>query len=187
MNPDILRAPRPAPRRAALAAGLRAARGGVALALAIAARATAGEAPAAAPDPALEAHVQAFTRDLRCLVCQNESLADSRAPLARDLRDEVRRLFQAGQDDAQVRQFLVSRYGDYVLYRPPLKTRTALLWIGPGVLLAGAMGGLLWRLRRHARTPEPPLPAPQAQAARALLADLSEDAGPSAAGGERAP
>lgn len=187
MNPDILRAPRPAPRRAALAAGLRAARGGVALALAIAARATAGEAPAAAPDPALEARVQAFTRDLRCLVCQNESLADSRAPLARDLRDEVRRLFQAGQDDAQVRQFLVSRYGDYVLYRPPLKTRTALLWIGPGVLLAGAMGGLLWRLRRHARTPEPPLPAPQAQAARALLAAPSEDAGPSAAGGERAP
>ncbi|MFY3315053.1 cytochrome c-type biogenesis protein, partial [Achromobacter ruhlandii] len=108
-------------------------------------------------------------------------------PLARDLRDEVRRLFRSGQDEVQVRQFLVSRYGDYVLYRPPLKARTALLWIGPGVLLAGAMGGLLWRLRRHARAPEPPLPAPQTQAARALLAEPPQDAAPSAAGGERAP
>lgn len=187
MNLDIPRQPRPTTRRAALASGLQANCRGVALALAIAARAVAGEAPAAAPDPALEAHVQAFTRDLRCLVCQNESLADSRAPLARDLRDEVRRLFRSGQDDAQVRQFLVSRYGDYVLYRPPLRARTALLWIGPGVLLAGAMGGLLWRLRRHARAPEPPLPAPQAQAARALLAEPAQDAGPTAAGAERAP
>lgn len=97
---------------------MHAASRGLALALLIAARAVAGEAPAAASDPALEAHVLAFTRDLRCLVCQNESLADSRAPLARDLRDEVRRLFRSGQDEVQVRQFLVSRYGDYVLYRP---------------------------------------------------------------------
>lgn len=184
MNLDISR---PATARAALASGLQATCRGIGLALVIAARAVAGEAPAAAPDPALEAHVQAFTRDLRCLVCQNESLADSRAPLARDLRDEVRRLFQAGQGDVQVRQFLVSRYGDYVLYRPPLKTRTALLWIGPGVLLAGAMGGLLWRLRRHARTPEPPLPARQAQAARALLAEPAESAGPFPPDRERAP
>ncbi|CAB3846161.1 cytochrome c-type biogenesis protein [Achromobacter ruhlandii] len=187
MNPDIPRQPRPTIGRTAVASGWHATGRGIALALFIAARTVASEAPAAASDPALEAHVQAFTRDLRCLVCQNESLADSRAPLARDLRDEVRRLFRSGQDEVQVRQFLVSRYGDYVLYRPPLKARTALLWIGPGVLLACAMGGLLWRLRRHARAPEPPLPAPQAQAARALLAEPTQGAGPSAAGGERAP
>ena len=187
MNLDASRKPGPTTASANFAGGLRAACRGGALALAVTARAVAGEAAAAAPDPALETHVQAFTRDLRCLVCQNESLADSRAPLARDLRDEVRRLFRSGQDDIQVRQFLVSRYGDYVLYRPPLKTRTALLWIGPGVLLAGAMGGLLWRLRRHARTPEPPLPARQAQSARALLAEPAEGAGPFPPDRERAP
>lgn len=187
MNLEIPRKPRPTAGRNALAGGLRHACRGIALALAIAARAGAGEAPAAAPDPALQAQVQAFTRDLRCLVCQNESLADSRAPLAQDLRDEVRRLFASGRNEAQVRQFLVSRYGDYVLYRPPLQARTALLWLGPGLLLAGAMGGLLWRLRRHARAPEPPLPASAAAAARALLATPPPHAGPLPPGEERAP
>lgn len=187
MNLDVRPGPRPMTRRAAFAAGGHAACRGIALALAVTVRAVAAEAPAAAPDPALEAHVQAFTRELRCLVCQNESLADSRAPLARDLRDEVRRLFRSGRNDAQVREFLVSRYGDYVLYRPPLKARTALLWIGPGVLLAGAMGGLLWRLRRHARTPEAPLPAREAAAARALLAEPAQDADPVLPPTERAP
>ncbi|CAB3876142.1 hypothetical protein LMG26846_03252 [Achromobacter insuavis] len=163
---------RAAPSRRSSPARHRARAWATALALTLAFGAqAANEAPAAAPDPALEARVQAFTRDLRCLVCQNESLADSRAPLARDLRREVRELFLAGRSEAQVRQFLVSRYGDFVLYDPPLKASTALLWTGPGLLLAAALGGLLWRLRRHARHAEAPLGQTDAAEARTLLAD----------------
>jgi cytochrome c-type biogenesis protein CcmH len=103
-------------------------------------------APAFAIDPlpfndhAEETRFQNLTRELRCLVCQNEDLADSNAALARDLRHEVFQLMQSGKSDAQIEQYLVDRYSDFVLYDPPVKPGTWLLWFGPGgVLLASAV------------------------------------------------
>ncbi len=96
------------------------------------------EAAAAAQDPALEQRVMRLTAELRCLVCQNQSLADSHADLAIDLKNQVRSQMKAGKSDAEIREFMVARYGDFVLYRPPLKPTTALLWAGPFVLLAAA-------------------------------------------------
>ena len=98
---------------------------------------------AAAPaDVAMEARLKQLDEELRCLVCQNQSLADSNAPLAQDLRREVRSLAAAGKSDAEIKDFLVARYGDFVLYKPPVKGITWLLWFGPFVLLAG--GALTW-------------------------------------------
>lgn len=109
-------------------------------------------------DPALDARLKKLEEELRCLVCQNQSLADSTAPLAEDLRREVRQLAVAGKSDDQIREFLVARYGDFVLYRPPVKSTTWLLWFGPFVLLAA--GGVIWWLilRRRGRKDddEPP-------------------------------
>lgn len=104
-----------------------------------------------ADDPALEQRLLALTADLRCVVCQNESLAESRAPLAKDLRQEVRELMRQGRSDEEVVAYLTARYGDFVLYRPPLKPATYLLWFGP-VLFLG-LGGLVWFLaiRRRQR------------------------------------
>src|SRR5690349_24173939 len=93
-------------------------------------------------DHAQELRFQALTKQLRCLVCQNESLADSNAPLAADLRREVRALAVSGKNDAQIKEFLVARYGDFVLYDPPVKRVTWLLWFGPFVLLA--IGAVIW-------------------------------------------
>ncbi len=93
-------------------------------------------APAfAQKDPALDARLKKLEEELRCLVCQNQSLADSNAPLAEDLRREVHALAAQGKDDEQIKQFLVQRYGDFVLYRPPVKATTWLLWAGPFLLL----------------------------------------------------
>jgi cytochrome c-type biogenesis protein CcmH len=102
-------------------------------------------------DPALDVRLKKLEEELRCLVCQNQSLADSTAPLAEDLRREVRQLAVAGKSDDEIRQFLVARYGDFVLYRPPVKSTTWLLWFGPFVLLAA--GGMIWWLilRRRGR------------------------------------
>ena len=88
-----------------------------------------------AEDPVLEARLIAISEELRCLVCQNESLASSHAELAQDLREEVRGLIRQGQSDAEIKRFLVQRYGDFVLYRPDFKPTTYLLWVGPFVLL----------------------------------------------------
>ncbi len=99
---------------------------------------------AQASDPALDARLKVLEEELRCLVCQNQSLADSHAPLAEDLRREVRGLALQGKSDAEIKQFLVARYGDFVLYNPPVKATTWLLWAGPFVLLAG--GGVVWWL-----------------------------------------
>jgi cytochrome c-type biogenesis protein CcmH len=94
--------------------------------------------------PEKQARYENLVRELRCLVCQNQSLADSDADLAKDLREEVYQIIQSGKDEKEAAQFLVERYGDFVLYRPPLKPATLLLWSGPFVLLA--LGGLfLWR------------------------------------------
>ena len=108
--------------------------------------------PEAAPmteEPVLEARLLKLSEELRCLVCQNESLASSRAELADDLRREVRDLLREGKSDQAVKDFLVERYGDFVLYRPELKPLTWLLWFGPFVLLQGAVAGLGWYLRQR--------------------------------------
>jgi cytochrome c-type biogenesis protein CcmH len=99
----------------------------------------------------LDARLKKLEEELRCLVCQNQSLAESNAPLAEDLRREVRALAVAGKSNEEIKQFLVARYGDFVLYNPPVKSTTWLLWFGPFVLFAG--GALVWWtvLRRRAR------------------------------------
>jgi cytochrome c-type biogenesis protein CcmH len=103
-----------------------------------------------ATDPALEARVQALSAELRCLVCQNQSLADSHAELAMDLKNQVREQLRAGRSEAEVVDYLTDRYGDFVRYRPAFKPMTLLLWAGPVLLLLG--GGLLLHrsLRRSA-------------------------------------
>lgn len=96
------------------------------------------------PDAALEARVQAVSAELRCLVCQNQSLADSHAELALDLKHQVREQLQAGRTPDEVVAYMTERYGDFVLYRPPFKATTALLWLGPALLLATLLWGA-WR------------------------------------------
>ena len=131
----------------------------------------AADAPPAAPSASLDARLEKLETELRCLVCQNQTLADSNADLASDLRREVRDLALAGKTDAEIRDYLVARYGDFVLYDPPLKRATWLLWFGPFVLLVG--GGVLWWqvLRRRQRSSAAaPTVDPGAEArARALL------------------
>lgn len=107
------------------------------------------EATPLAQDPVLEQRLIRISEEMRCLVCQNESLAGSRSDLANDLRREIRALIQEGKSDDQIRSFMVERYGDFVLYRPPVKPITWLLWIGPFVILAMGIAGLLMYLRRR--------------------------------------
>ena len=107
------------------------------------------EAAPLAQDPVLEQRLIRISEEMRCLVCQNESLAGSRSDLANDLRREIRTLIQEGKSDDQIRSFMVERYGDFVLYRPPVKPITWLLWIGPFVILAMGIVGLLMYLRRR--------------------------------------
>ena len=107
------------------------------------------EAAPAAADPVLEKRVMTLAEELRCLVCQNQTLAESNAPLAEDLRNQVREKMRQGKSDAEVVDFLVERYGDFVLYRPPLKATTILLWFGPLLLLAVGFAVLLRRVRRR--------------------------------------
>lgn len=130
----------------------------------------ANEAATVAQDPALEQRVMRLTAELRCLVCQNQSLADSNADLAIDLRNQVRSQMRAGKSDAEIREYMVARYGDFVLYRPPLKATTALLWAGPFVLLAA--GGLalgFYLRRRRERLTENELTPEQRSRAEALI------------------
>lgn len=130
------------------------------------------EAQPVSADPALEKRVMALSEELRCLVCQNQTLADSNAELAIDLRNQVREKLAAGMSDRDVTQFMVERYGDFVLYRPPVNGATWLLWFGPFVLLLGGIGFLLMKLiRRPVR--EDNLPASDRQRAAALLDDTN--------------
>jgi len=131
--------------------------------------AQAREAVPLAADAAVEERLLAIADELRCLVCQNESLAASRAELAQDLRREIRTLIKAGKTDPEILDFLVSRYGDFVRYRPPLKPSTWLLWIGPFVLLVGALAALIRHVRRPRGT-EPALSEADRVRAAALLA-----------------
>ena len=111
--------------------------------------AVAEEARPLADNPQVEARLKTLAVELRCLVCQNQTLADSHAPLAKDLRREVREMIAKGMSDREIIDFLVQRYGDFVLYRPPWKASTTLLWLGPFLLLIAGATGLVFALRRR--------------------------------------
>jgi cytochrome c-type biogenesis protein CcmH len=136
------------------------------------------EAAPLAEDPVIEQRLMAISEELRCLVCQNESLAGSRADLAQDLRREVRELLKAGKSDQEVKDFLVSRYGDFVLYRPQVKPTTYLLWAGPFLLLLAGLFGLIRFLRARAATADPKEALPLSDAERARAEALLKDTQP---------
>lgn len=170
-NPPLLHA-RPAPWRALraatlgalLGAGMVAASVAFAQAPAASASSPAGQARPAADDPALEARMMAIAAELRCVVCQNQTVADSHAELAADLRDQIRDQLRAGRTPDEVRGFMTDRYGEFVLYRPPLNARTALLWGGPALLMLLGLGVLLAVLRRRQRLPDDAFDAEQPDA-----------------------
>ncbi|MEL6298915.1 MAG: cytochrome c-type biogenesis protein [Pseudomonadota bacterium] len=126
------------------------------------------------PDPALEARARALSSELRCLVCQNQSIDDSDALLAKDLRVKVRERISAGDTDAEVKTFLVQRYGEFVLLRPQFNARTYLLWLAPVLLLAGVG----WLVLRSARSRPAAVAASQgdlSEAERKRLAELTDN------------
>ncbi|MDY0054969.1 MAG: cytochrome c-type biogenesis protein CcmH [Methyloversatilis sp.] len=130
------------------------------------------EAKPLADDPVVEARVQKLGEELRCLVCQNQNIADSHADLAMDLKKQLREQIAAGRSDGEIKDFMVERYGDFVLYRPPLKASTVLLWAGPFALLLLVVVLLLRRLRSRAERAAVAntLSADEHERARALLA-----------------
>ena len=135
----------------------------------------------AKPDARTEQRLKELAEELRCLVCQNQTIADSNAPLALDLRNQIRTQIGQGKSDEQIRDYMVERYGDFVLYKPPFKASTLVLWLGPLMLLvAGA--GVFWTVvvRRRPRMQAPePQPGRRAQV-EALLEGRAEDARPKA-------
>jgi cytochrome c-type biogenesis protein CcmH len=138
--------------------------------------AVAGQALPPAEDPALESRLRKLAEELRCLVCQNQTLADSNAPLAEDLRREIRDRMRAGMSDQAIIEFLVARYGDFVLYRPPLKPATVLLWSGPFLLLvAGAVVLYVNLRRRRLRFKDVTLSAEEHRRAMQLLGDKAQN------------
>ena len=126
-----------------------------------------------AADPALEARVMVIAEELRCLVCQNETIAASHAELAVDLRQQIRSQLQQGRTPQQILDFMSERYGDFVLYRPPWQSRTLLLWLGPFLLLAWA----LWVVARRLGTRGHGTPAPLSPQEAARAAQLLSDRG----------
>lgn len=132
-------------------------------------------APLAA-DPALELRLMRLAGELRCLVCQNQTLAESNAELAADLRNEIREQMRRGASDQNVIDYLVARYGDFVLYRPPLKASTLLLWSGPAILLLFGIGPLVRTLRRRRLPIKQATPSDAARARELLGADGAEEA-----------
>ncbi len=143
--------------------------------------AQAKEALPMAADPDIEHKTMEISKELRCLVCQNQTIADSHAPLALDLRREVREMVAAGKDQAEIVEFMEVRYGDFVRYMPAFKASTALLWIGPFVLMAGALALLLFNLarrRRRAVDERSPLSQEEQQRVAALLADSASSEKP---------
>jgi cytochrome c-type biogenesis protein CcmH len=128
-------------------------------------------------DPALEARARALSAELRCLVCQNQSIDDSSADLAHDLRVLIRERLPAGDTDAQVLQYMVRRYGDFILLKPPVQADTYLLWFGPFAVLAlGALGAALYLHRARRKREESPAPL-SAEDRRNLDRLLAEDNG----------
>ena len=145
------------------------------LALAFGGQASAAEAAPAADDPVVESRVAALAAELRCLVCQNQSIADSSAPLAVDLRNEIREKIRKGESEKQILNFMTERYGDFVLYRPPLKVTTVVLWTGPLILLLGGFFILYRRLKAPVQRETPELSAADRARAEKLLAARDEE------------
>ncbi|MDR2837616.1 MAG: cytochrome c-type biogenesis protein CcmH [Azonexus sp.] len=135
------------------------------------AQASSATEAALAADPVAEKRLQALSKELRCLVCQNETIADSNAELAGDLRREIRSMIHEGRSDTEIVDFMVARYGDFVLYRPQVKGATLLLWGGPGVLLLLGVSALFIYLRRRASrvADKGPLSPEEASRLEALL------------------
>lgn len=129
----------------------------------------AGEAKDLAADPALEKRMIVLAERLRCLVCQNESLASSHAELAEDLRQEVREMLLKGKSDQEIIDYLVARYGDFVLYDPPMKRYTLLLWFGPFAMLLLGAGVLVFQVRKRRQTVQESVLTPEAQERAASL------------------
>jgi len=128
------------------------------------------EAQPASDDPVLEERVMNLSRELRCLVCQNETLADSRADLAEDLRNQIREQMKAGKSDKEIVAYLTQRYGKFILYNPPIDPTTYLLWFGPFVLLIAGLFVLFRFLKqRHALINDQPLSTDERQRAEKLL------------------
>lgn len=124
--------------------------------------------PVTFEDPEHDRRFKALIEELRCLQCQNQNLADSDAPLAVDLRHEIAEMLRAGRSDDEIRLFLVERYGDFVLYRPPVKPTTWLLWFGPLLILGVSAGTVVLVVRRRARAAEPALSESERAAAEEL-------------------
>ena len=135
--------------------------------------ASAADAPPAAANPAIEARMLRITAELRCLVCQNQTIADSHSDLAGDLREEVRVMLRKGRSDTEVVGFMTDRYGDFVLYRPPVKPTTWLLWFGPAVLMIGGTALLLLLIRRRTRLADDRFEPDEAEPDEAGLADAA--------------
>jgi cytochrome c-type biogenesis protein CcmH len=121
------------------------------LALCLATAVHAADAPLTAAEPELEAKMLSISGELRCLVCQNETIAASNAELAVDLRNQIRDMLRQGQSQQQIIDYMTARYGDFVLYRPPMRVDTVLLWFGPTLLMIGGLATLFIVLRRRSR------------------------------------
>jgi len=134
------------------------------------------------PDPVVEQRLKDLAEELRCLVCQNQTIADSSAPLALDLRNQIRQQVAQGRTDDEIRAYMVARYGDFVLYRPPLKATTVMLWLGPlALLLMGA--GVFWTVvRRRGPKTTAPEPSPGRRAEIETLLEERGDTGPAGPG-----
>ena len=129
-----------------------------------------------AEDPEIEKRLQSLSQELRCLVCQNETLADSRAGLAEDLRREIREQMKAGKTDQEIITFLTARYGDFVLYRPRVTPTTYLLWFGPFVLLLGGLAFLYYQLKqRRLQIQQKPISAAERRQLTELLNGPNEE------------
>jgi len=131
--------------------------------------ARAAEAVPVSEDPALELRVQRLANELRCLVCQNQTIADSNAELAVDLRNQVREQLRQGKSEEEILSYMVQRYGDFVRYRPPVKMQTLVLWIGPFLLLAGGVFALMRYLRRRQPSESDELPQARLEEAADIL------------------
>jgi cytochrome c-type biogenesis protein CcmH len=127
----------------------------------------------AKPDAVTERRLKALAEELRCLVCQNQTIADSHAPLAVDLRSQIRTQIAQGKSDGDIRDYMVARYGDFVLYRPPFRATTAILWLGPLLLIVGGASALVMVIRRRSAGVAGKTPAPKRR--REIEALLSDD------------
>ena len=135
----------------------------------------AADAAPASADPELEKRVNAISEELRCLVCQNQTLADSHADLAVDLKNQVREKLKQGMGEREIVDYMVSRYGDFVLYRPPVKATTLFLWFGPPLLLVAGLAALFLRLSRRRAMAAPAALSDAERARAAVLLDQGSD------------